>query len=167
MSQLDKDFDETQEKVWLRAYEVPCWREEIASTGFSLAGRMANDRRSAAVARSLYKFKLTKEEDQDVWPNATHSDVSIELTGYWCHLRDLVIPVPPWRDGNDRRLEWIPIPNDTSTQTYGGYSPWEFDVMINQGHFFRLGESLCLLRSRVQWMVTPGQGPTVLGRLPA
>ena len=23
---------------------------------------------------------------------------------------------PPWRDGNDRRLEWIPIPNDTKTQ---------------------------------------------------
>ena len=59
MSQLDRDFDETQEKVWLRAYEVPCWREEIASTGFSLAGRMANDRRSAAVARSLYKFTPT------------------------------------------------------------------------------------------------------------
>ena len=51
------------------------------------------------------------------------------------HLRDLVIPAPPWREestpqtfgnvlssdwirfrGNDRRLEWIPIPNDTSTQ---------------------------------------------------
>ena len=24
--------------------------------------------------------------------------------------------LPPWRDGNDRRLEWIPIPNDTKTQ---------------------------------------------------
>jgi hypothetical protein len=59
------------------------------------------------------------------------------------HLRDLVIPVPPWReestpqtfgnvlssdwippaerDGNDRRLEWIPIPNDTSTQNLSSW----------------------------------------------
>ena len=69
--------------------------------------------------------------------------------------------------GNDRRLEWIPIPNDTSTQNFGGYSPSEFDVMIKQCHFFRLVAPLCVLGSRAQWMVTPGQGPTVLGRLPA
>jgi hypothetical protein len=27
-----------------------------------------------------------------------------------------VIPVPPWRDGNDRRFERGPVPNDTNTQ---------------------------------------------------
>jgi hypothetical protein len=54
--------------------------------------------------------------------------------GYWCHLRDLVIPAKAgiysanlWKcavvgldsrfRGNDRRLEWIPIPNDTSTRS--------------------------------------------------
>jgi len=35
--------------------------------------------------------------------------------GYWCHLRDLVIPVPPWREestpqtfGNVLSSDWIP-----------------------------------------------------------
>jgi len=53
--------------------------------------------------------------------------------GYWCHLRALVIPAKAgihsanlWKcavvgldsrfRGNDRRLEWIPIPNDTGTR---------------------------------------------------
>jgi len=27
--------------------------------------------------------------------------------------------LPPWRDGNNQRLEWIPIPNDTSTGRRG------------------------------------------------
>jgi hypothetical protein len=51
--------------------------------------------------------------------------------GEWCHWRDLVIPAKAgiypanlWKyavvgmdscfRGNDRRIEWIPIPNDTS-----------------------------------------------------
>jgi len=105
MSQLDRDFDETQEKVWLRAYEVPCWREEIASTGFSLAGRMANDRRSAAVARSLYKFKLTKEEDQDVWPNANDSGSSTRIR----ELSD-VPNFMEWRNPSPALLRRAPSP---------------------------------------------------------
>ena len=53
--------------------------------------------------------------------------------GEWCHLRDLVIPAKAgihsanlWKcaivpldsrfRGNDRRLEWIPIPNGTNPQ---------------------------------------------------
>ena len=56
---------------------------------------------------------------------------------------------------------------DFNDQNYGGYSPSEFDVLINQCHFFRLASSPALLESPVQWMVTPGQGPKVLGRLPA
>jgi len=56
---------------------------------------------------------------------------------------------------------------DFNDQNYGGYSPSEFDVLINQCHFFRLAASPALLESPVQWMITPGQGPKVLGRLPA
>jgi hypothetical protein len=39
--------------------------------------------------------------------------------GVICETRALqaaVIPVPPWRDGNDRRFERDPIPNDTTTR---------------------------------------------------
>ena len=32
---------------------------------------------------------------------------------------------PAERDGNDRRLEWISIPNDTTTTNGGGVSPFE------------------------------------------
>ena len=56
---------------------------------------------------------------------------------------------------------------DFNDQNYGGYSPSEFDVLINQCHFFGLVESPGLLDSPVHWLVTPGQRPTVLGRLPA
>ena len=56
---------------------------------------------------------------------------------------------------------------DFRDQNYGGYSPSEFDLLINQCRFFRLASSPALLESPVQWMVTPGQGPKVLGRLPA
>ncbi|MGB9485417.1 MAG: hypothetical protein WCD04_04800 [Terriglobia bacterium] len=62
-------------------------------------------------------------------------------------------------------LRWLWV--DFNDQNYGGYGVSEFDVMINQCHFFRLVAFTCLLGSPVQWMVTPGQGPTVLGRLPA
>ena len=64
-----------------------------------------------------------------------------------------------------KQCVWLWV--DFNDQNYGGYSPSEFDVLINQCHFFRLVASTCLLGSPVQWMVTPGQGPTVLGRLPA
>jgi len=66
-------------------------------------------------------------------------------------------------DRKQRVWLWVNF-ND---QNYDGYSSSEFDVMIDQCHFFRLVASTCLLGSPVQWMVTPGQGPTVLGRLPA
>jgi hypothetical protein len=59
-------------------------------------------------------------------------DINPSFFGYWCHLRDLVIPAKAgiysanlWKcavvgldsrsRGNDRRLEWIPIPDDTGT----------------------------------------------------
>lgn len=64
-----------------------------------------------------------------------------------------------------KRCVWLWI--DFSDQNYGGYSPAEFDVLINQCHFFRLAESPGLLESAVQWLVTTGQLPSVLGRLPA
>jgi hypothetical protein len=44
MAQMNQYCDETQETVSYRAYEIPCWRQGIAATGSSLAGRMANDR---------------------------------------------------------------------------------------------------------------------------
>jgi hypothetical protein len=58
---------------------------------------------------------------------------------------------------------WI----DFDDQNYGGYSPSEFDVLIEQCHFFKLAESPGLFTSPVQWLVTTGQSPEVLGRLPA
>ena len=65
-----------------------------------------------------------------------HLQVSHSAAGHWCHLRDLVIAAKagihsanPWEcavvgldsrfRGNDQRLEWIPIPNDTSTGRRG------------------------------------------------
>ena len=58
---------------------------------------------------------------------------------------------------------WI----DFDDQNYGGYSPSEFDLLIEKCHFFQLAESPGLLTSPVQWLVTAGQSPEVLGRLPA
>jgi hypothetical protein len=64
-----------------------------------------------------------------------------------------------------KRSTWFWV--DFDDQNYGGYSPAQFDVLINQCHFFGLVESPGLLESPVQWLVTLGQRPTVLGRLPA
>ena len=64
-----------------------------------------------------------------------------------------------------KRSTWFWV--DFDDQNYGGYSPAQFDVLINQCHFFGLVESPGLLESPVQWSVTLGQRPTVLGRLPA
>jgi hypothetical protein len=56
---------------------------------------------------------------------------------------------------------------DFDDANYGGYSPSQFDTLINQCHFFRLVESRGLLESPVQRFITPEQKPTVLGKLPA
>ena len=64
-----------------------------------------------------------------------------------------------------KRCTWLWV--DFDDRNYGGYSPSQFDVLINQCHFFGLVESPGLLESPVQWLVTPGQRPTVFGRLPA
>ena len=64
-----------------------------------------------------------------------------------------------------KQCVWLWV--DFNDQNYGGYSPSEFDVLINQCHFFRLASSPALLELPVQWTVAPGQGPKVLGRLPA
>ena len=64
-----------------------------------------------------------------------------------------------------KRCVWLWV--DFNDRNYGGYSPSEFDVLIEQCHFFQLAESPALLESPVQWLVTPGERPTVLGRLPA
>jgi len=64
-----------------------------------------------------------------------------------------------------KRCVWLWV--DFDDRNYGGYSPSQFDVLINQCHFFGLVESPALLESPVQWFVAPGQRPTVLGRLPA
>ena len=63
------------------------------------------------------------------------------------------------------RCVWFWI--DFDDQNYGGYSPSEFDLLIEQCHFFQLAETPALLTSPVQWLVTPGQAPSVLKRLPA
>jgi len=64
-----------------------------------------------------------------------------------------------------KKCVWLWV--DFNDQNYGGYSLSEFDVLIDQCHFFKLAESPWLLTSPVQWQVTAGQSPEVLGRLPA
>jgi hypothetical protein len=64
-----------------------------------------------------------------------------------------------------KRSAWFWVDFDDSN--YGGYSASQFDVLIDQCHFFGLVESPGLLEAPVRWFVTPGQRPTVLGRLPA
>ncbi|MGO8734396.1 MAG: hypothetical protein ACLQVM_16605 [Terriglobia bacterium] len=64
-----------------------------------------------------------------------------------------------------KRCVWLWV--DFDDRNYGGYSSSQFDVLINQYHFFGLVEFPALLESPVQWFVAPGQRPTVLGRLSA
>jgi len=64
-----------------------------------------------------------------------------------------------------KKCVWLWV--DFNDQNYGGYSPSEFDVLIEQCHFFKLAESPALLTSPVQWLVAAGQSPEVLGRFPA
>ena len=61
-----------------------------------------------------------------------------------------------------KRCVWLWV--DFDDQNYGGYSPSEFDVLINRCHFLRLVASPRLLSSPVQWLVRPGQRPEVVGR---
>ena len=56
-----------------------------------------------------------------------------------------------------KRCVWLWV--DFNDRNYGGYSPAEFDVLINQCHFLRLVESTKLLCAAVRWFVTPGQRP--------
>ena len=63
-----------------------------------------------------------------------------------------------------KRCVWLWV--DFDDQNYGGYSPSEFDVLINQCHFLRLVASPGLLRSSAQWLVRPGQRPEVLAGQP-
>ncbi len=64
-----------------------------------------------------------------------------------------------------KKCVWLWV--DFNDRNYGGYSPSEFDVLIEQCHFFKLAEYPALLTSPVQWLVTAGQSPEVLGRLQA
>ena len=59
-----------------------------------------------------------------------------------------------------KRCVWLWV--DFDDQNYGGYSPAEFDCLIDRCHFLRLAASPSQLGSPVQWLVTPGQRPTVL-----
>ena len=63
-----------------------------------------------------------------------------------------------------KKCVWLWV--DFEDQNYGGYSPAEFDTLIDRCHFLRLAASPGLLGSSVQWQVTPGQPPTVVGGLP-
>lgn len=56
-----------------------------------------------------------------------------------------------------KRCVWLWV--DFNDRNYGGYSPAEFDVLVNQCHFLRLVELPRLLSPTVQWFVTPGQQP--------
>ncbi len=56
-----------------------------------------------------------------------------------------------------KRCVWLWV--DFDDRNYGGYSPAEFDVLINQCHFLRLVESPKLLSPAIRWFVTPGQRP--------
>ena len=63
-----------------------------------------------------------------------------------------------------KQCVWLWV--DFNDQNYGGYSPEEFDTLINRCHFLRLAASPGLLGSSVQWLVTPGQRPTAVETLP-
>ncbi len=56
-----------------------------------------------------------------------------------------------------KRCVWLWV--DFNDRNYGGYSPAEFDVLVNQCHFLRLVESPHLFSPAYQWFVTPGQRP--------
>ena len=56
-----------------------------------------------------------------------------------------------------KRCVWLWV--DFNDRNYGGYSPAEFDVLVNQCHFLRLVESPNLLSPTNRWFVTPGQRP--------
>jgi hypothetical protein len=56
-----------------------------------------------------------------------------------------------------KRCVWLWV--DFNDRNYGGYSPAEFDVLINECHFLRLVESPKLLSPANRWFVTPGQRP--------
>jgi hypothetical protein len=61
-----------------------------------------------------------------------------------------------------KQCAWLWV--DFNDRNYGGYSPAEFDVLINQCHFLRLIQSPKLLSPTMQWSVIPGQRPAVLAR---
>ncbi len=61
-----------------------------------------------------------------------------------------------------KRCVWLWV--DFDDQNYGGYSLSEFDLLIDQCHFFGLAELPRLLESPVKWFVSPGQMPAVLER---
>lgn len=63
-----------------------------------------------------------------------------------------------------KRCVWLWV--DFNDRNYGGYSPAEFDVLINQCHFLRLVESPKLLHPAAQWLLTPGQRPQCPTSLP-
>jgi hypothetical protein len=77
---FDEYFDQAQKMAGHRSTEVPCWRQGMAATGFSLAGwqRIGIGGRSPAHFTNSHR---RKQEKQEVRPNASHSDVSIEQTG--------------------------------------------------------------------------------------
>ena len=56
-----------------------------------------------------------------------------------------------------KRCVWLWV--DFNDRNYGGYSPEEFDVLVNQCHFLRLVESPRLLNPANHLFVTPGQRP--------
>ena len=63
-----------------------------------------------------------------------------------------------------KRCLWLWV--DFDDQNYSGYSPSEFDVLVNQCHFLRVVESPWLLHPPAQWFVTTGQRPERLMRRP-
>ena len=64
-----------------------------------------------------------------------------------------------------KRCVWLWV--DFNDRNYGGYSPAEFDVLINQCHFLRLVESPRLLSPANQWFLAPGHRPQSPASQPA
>src|SRR2546426_11361686 len=60
-----------------------------------------------------------------------------------------------------KRCVWLWV--DFDDQNYGGYSPSEFDVLVNQCHFLRVVECPGLLHPPPQWVVTPRHSPRTYG----
>lgn len=111
-------------------------------------------------------FPLSKRESLDEAASRLLEFAEFPQIHRWIQFPTAVVVLLAHPDGLDcgaiyvydrKRCVWLWV--DFNDRNYGGYSPAEFDVLINQCHFLRLVESPRLLSPAMKWFVTPGQRP--------